>query len=138
MTSIRDIDLRLSDLDDDQLIIALKQLGYSWLVTNNYRMLQNPRELAAILKTNLSVFAIEGLGHDPLRATGALLLDLPAALKRFQEDKPQAFWLRPRDPHPSDPWDLFKQAAQRHNRNFNDLYEEVKVTDQEFGEDVLE
>ena len=50
-------------------MIALHQLGYRGLVTNNYRMLQNPIELAAILKTKLRVFALQGVGDDPVRAT---------------------------------------------------------------------
>ena len=80
---LRDIDPRMATLDDRQLIIALHQLGWKGLVTNNYRMLKNPSELAAIVATKLSVFAVEGVGDDPIRATGAILLDLPAALKRL-------------------------------------------------------
>lgn len=75
---LRRIEPALADLDDRNLVIALHQLGYKGFVTSNYKMLQNPRELAAVLKTKLSVFAIEGVGHDPVRATGALLLDLPS------------------------------------------------------------
>jgi hypothetical protein len=45
-------------------------------------MLQNPRELAAVIATQICVFAIEGVGHDPIRATGALLLDLPVGRPR--------------------------------------------------------
>ncbi len=74
------IDARLSRLGDRELIIALHQLKWTGLVTNNYRMLQNPSELAAIIATKLSVFAVEGVGDDPIRATGAILLDLPAAI----------------------------------------------------------
>ena len=47
-------------------------------------MLYVPAEIAAIVKTKLLVFAVEGVGHDPLRATDALLLDLPGALKRYR------------------------------------------------------
>ena len=39
---IRKIDDRLTRLTDRQLVIALHQMGYRGLVTNNYRMLQNP------------------------------------------------------------------------------------------------
>ena len=78
------IDRRLGELDDRGLIIALYQLGWAGLVTNNYKMLYVPAEIAAIVKTKLLVFAVEGVGHDPLRATGALLLDLPGALKRHR------------------------------------------------------
>ncbi|MGH9071772.1 MAG: hypothetical protein ACRDX8_11550 [Acidimicrobiales bacterium] len=46
-------------------------------------MLRNPADLAALLRTRLSVFAIEGVGHDPIRATGAVLLDLSGAIRRM-------------------------------------------------------
>lgn len=63
---LRQIDPRLPELDDRPLLIALQQRGFPGLVTNNYKMLSNPKELAAILKTRLSVFAIDassGSGH---------------------------------------------------------------------------
>lgn len=83
LVPLKNIDPRLSTLDDRDLIVALHQLGWRGLVTNNYKMLKNPKELAAIIRTRLTVFAIEGVGDDPIRATGAVLLDLPGALKRM-------------------------------------------------------
>ena len=74
LVPLRKIDHRLSTLDDRTLVVALHQLGVQGLVTNNYKMLKNPKELAAIVATKLTVFAIEGVGDDPIRATGALLL----------------------------------------------------------------
>ena len=40
---LRKIDQRLSTLDDRTLVIALQQLGFEGLVTNNYKMLKNRR-----------------------------------------------------------------------------------------------
>ena len=37
-----------------------------------------PTEIAAIVTAKMIIIAIEGLGHDPLRAVGALLLEYPA------------------------------------------------------------
>lgn len=73
------------------------------LVTNNYKMLQNPSHIAGLLKTRITLFVIEGLGHDPIRATGALLLDLPGTLRRRSTDRPEVFWSRPRNPCPQAP-----------------------------------
>lgn len=131
LVPLRHIDRRLPALDDDRkLLIALYQLGYRGLVTNNYKMLLNPEELAAILRTGITVFAIEGVGHDPLRATGALLLDLPGAVRRWGGDG-RVFQLRPRNPQPTKTWDLFRRAAEHLDRSPNELYSEVKVTDEE-------
>lgn len=85
------------------LVIAHHQLGFPGMVTNNYRILKNPRELAAIIETRLTIFAIEGVGGDPLRATGAVLLDLPGALKKLGTRKGKVFWMRPPNPTPEDP-----------------------------------
>lgn len=82
------IDRRLSDLDDRSLVIALHQSGWDGLITNNYKMLDVPEEVAAIVKTKLTVIAIEGLGHDPLRAVGALLL--ARATRNSEPDQTQA------------------------------------------------
>ena len=131
------IDPLLTDLGDRQLVVALYQLGYRGLVTNNYRMLQNPVELAAVIKTKLSIFAIEGLGDDPIRATGALLLDLPSVVNAVEAGRPGVFRLRPRVPQPKDPWDLLKQLADRRREDVGDLYRQVAVSDDELTTPVL-
>lgn len=131
LVALGDIDPALADLDDRRLIIALHQEGYDWLVTDNGRILRNPHELAAIWKTRMSVFAIDGADGDPLRVTGALLLDLPGALRRATPGRCEIFWSRPRNPKPNRPWDLFMTAAQRRHQDPGDLHEQVKVTDRE-------
>jgi hypothetical protein len=138
LVTLREIDERLPALDDRSLVIALHQMKFPGLVTNNYKMLKNPRELAAIMATKLTVFAIEGVGHDPIRATGALLLDLPGALKRMDSRRPQVFWMRPRDPQPADPAELFAQIADHQHRTVDDLLSEVRVSGSELRRPVLD
>jgi hypothetical protein len=137
LVPLRVIHPSLPTLDDRQLLIALYQLGWTGLVTNNYRMLQNPKELAAILKTRITVFAIQGVGDDPIRATGAVLLDLPGALRRVVPNRAQVFWMRPRNPQPDDPWALLRRAAQHQHRTVNDLYVDVRVTDDELAARIV-
>lgn len=127
LVPLRRIDRWLTELDDRSLMLALRQEGFDWLATNNYKMLRNPGELAAIIKTHINVFAIQGTGHDPLRATGALLLDLPDAVRRAS-GKGEVFWSRPRRPAPRNPWDLFQEIATRRGQAASDLYEDVKVS----------
>lgn len=135
LVPLKDIHPSLPDLPDRQLIIALHQMEWAGLVTNNYKMLHVPAELAAILKTKLSVFAIEGVGHDPVRAAGALLLDLPPVLKNFVPGTGGIYWLRPRRPTPQRGWDLFSKVAERHKRQAPDLYSEVLVSDEELADE---
>jgi len=134
---LRDIHPELPHLDDRKMIIALHQLGWVGLVTNNYKMLSIPTELAAILKTQIGFFCIEGTGDDPVRAAGALLLDLPGVLKDFRPGSGAIFHLRPRRPRPEDGWGLFKRAAERRKVEASDLYAEVQVSDVELATDVL-
>ena len=134
---LRHIDERLTSLDDRPLLIALRQLGFAGLVTLNYRMLRNPSELAAVIKTGVTVFAIEGVGHDPMRATGALLLDLPIALKAVQAGSKGVFWFRPRAPQPQDPRELFDKAATRRHQDPVALYASLEVSDAELQKPVL-
>lgn len=134
LVPLREIDPALTELDDRYLFLALRQEGFSWLATNNYRMLRNPDELAAIMKAHMTVFAIEATGDDPLRATGALLLDLPGAVRRATPGRSQVFWSRPRNPAPVEPWELFGRAASHRHQRAAQLYEQVKVTDEELAD----
>jgi hypothetical protein len=46
--------------------------------------------------------------------------------------------MRPRQPTPQDPWELLQRAAEHQGREASELYEEVKVTDEEVQASVLE
>ena len=138
LAPIGHIDNRLTDLGDRELVLALYQLGYPGLVTNNYRMLQNPVELAAVIKTELSIIAIEGLGDDPIRATGALLLNLSPIVKAIKAGRTGVFWLHPRAPQPKDPWALLEELAGRRDEDVDDLYRQVAVSDDELTTPILD
>ena len=94
-------------------------------------MLKNPLHLAALCKTNLTVFAIEGLGHDPIRAAGALLLNMPPFVKAIEMGETGVFHLAPRNPRLRDPWELFKKVAERRGEEASLLYERLKVTNED-------
>jgi len=130
------IDPRLTGLDDRRLLIALHQRGIDGLVTNNYKMLRNPYELAAVLKTKLAVFAIKGVGHDPIRAAGALLLDLPSLVKAVSAGRSGVFVLNPRSPRPHDPWALFQKVANQRREEVSSLYNQFRVTNEELNHPV--
>ena len=134
---LRDIHPDLPALEDRRMIVALHQLGWVGLVTNNYKMLTIPTELAAILKTKIGFFCIEGTGDDPIRAAGALLLDLPGVLKDFQPGKGAIYRLKPRRPRPVVGWDLFTTAAERRETTAAALYDEVCVSDEELATPIL-
>lgn len=137
VSSLREIDPRLSDVDDRPLFIALHQMGWDGLITNNYKMLDVPAEIAAIVKTKAVVVAIEGLGHDPLRAVGALLLELPGLPDRLRPRTSNVFRLSYRRRSPEEAWTYFQAAATRLAREPSELWNEVGVTDTELETPVL-
>lgn len=57
-----EIDPRLSDLDDWELLIALRQHadGYAGMVTADGRMIEQAKELAVLQQTGLSLVVAEG------------------------------------------------------------------------------
>ncbi|MXW57614.1 MAG: hypothetical protein F4X68_02910 [Acidimicrobiia bacterium] len=128
---VRKIASHLPHVDDRELLIELHNRNFTWLVTLNYKMLLNPVELAAIIATKINVFAIEGLGHDPIRATGVLLMHLTPAIEEINRSgRNGIFWIRHRQLLVHDPWNLFVKAAEHHNTNPNALYDEVKVSNE--------
>ena len=102
------------------------------MVTNNYKMLDVPAELAAIVRTQAVVVAVEGLGHDPLRAVGALLLELPGLPSRVRPRRSNVFRLAYRRRPPEDGRKYFEQVAERQGRDKRQLWEEVLVSNEEF------
>ncbi len=135
LVHLNHIDRRMSDLSDRALIIALWQAGWDGLVTNNYKMLDIPHEVAAIVKTELTVIAIEGLGHDPIRATGALLLELPGLSRRLRPRRANVFRLKQ---HPStSAWSYFADAARKQNREPQTLWQDVGVFEDELAQPAL-
>jgi hypothetical protein len=76
-------------------------------------MLDVPTEIAAIVKTKAIAIAIEGLGHDPLRAVGALLLEFRGLPDRIRPRTSNVFRLAYRRRLPEEAWAYFQRAAQR-------------------------
>lgn len=138
LTPIHLIDHRASSLTDRELLLYIAQQGYQGLVTNNYKMLWVPQEVAALAKSKIALFAVEGVGDDPLRATGAVMLHLPQVAKKVVPGTAQVFRVSSRAPNPQPAWDYFAEAARRKGEDAADLYDRVKVTDDEMARPVLD
>jgi hypothetical protein len=119
---VTDIDPRLSRVSDRRLFIALWQLGFDGLVTNNYKMLNIDEEIAAIVKTKATVVATTGMGDDPIRPAGALLLELPDLESRIVPGRSNVFLLTYDHRQPKDGWDFLKLVAQRQRMQAPELW----------------
>jgi hypothetical protein len=117
---IRDIDPRLAEFDEDAMIVALHQLESGCLVTTD-RRLHDPVTLVAIEQTRSTVGVIEGVGDDPVRAVGTLLLGLLPALRKRAAHKPQIFRLRPRAPAPERPGRYLARVPEHRDTSLEDL-----------------
>lgn len=98
--------IRLSDLnprlvantDDWEILLALNRVeGIAGCITNDDKMLSLAREMIALQRTRLKLVVTVGVGHDPVRATGLLMVGLPqiARLINGGRHQPEVFRLRP-------------------------------------------
>jgi hypothetical protein len=90
-------------------------------------------ELAAIVRTHAVVVAVEGLGHDPLHAVGALLLELPGLSNRVLPRRSNVFRLTYRRRMAEDARTHFQQVAERRGRVADELCQKVVVSEDEFA-----
>ena len=102
LAHLKTIDRRPPELDDRSLIIALHETGWDGLITNNNKMLDVSAEVAAIVKTKLTVIAIEGLGHDPVPSVRSCS-SCPASPSGSDPSKPTSFGLPTDSGHPPTP-----------------------------------
>lgn len=131
------LDDRLRAVSDRALLIALRQLGYDGLITTNHKMLLVPEELAAMIATKAVVVATKSMGHDPIRAAGALLLELPGLANRVRPRRANVFLLNYQRRQPEDPWDHLTEIAERQGLTATELHDQVRVTQAELVEPVI-
>lgn len=133
LRSLGEIDPRLPTMADRDLIIALKQLDFDAMATNNYRILDVPEELTALLVTQLGFVAIRSSGHNPIKATGALLLELTSLPQRLSDSKRKILDLRFDARKPSDGWEYLSRIAERAGLTANELYKKVRPSPEELA-----
>jgi hypothetical protein len=95
LVPIGDIDSRLPDLDDWELLLALHHHSREWdgMVSNDTSMLEQERELAVLGYTHLTLVAPVAAGHDPIRSTGLVLAHIEDIAARTTPRKPQVWRL---------------------------------------------
>ncbi|HKC25702.1 MAG TPA: hypothetical protein VKF32_13210, partial [Thermoanaerobaculia bacterium] len=113
LVSVGDIDRRLVEMDDWELLLALHHDPAAWdgLITNDAAMLRLPRELSVLLETKLKLVVADEAGHDPLKATGLVFAHLPQICQRLNPDESQVWRLRVTTKNPEKPRELLAKLA---------------------------
>jgi len=139
LVSIRDIDGKLMDIHDWQILLALHHHSREWdgLITTDSGMVKQPRELATLMQTKLTLVVAESAGHDPLKATGLVFAHLPWIADRVDPASAQVWQLRANRKPAEAPWELLRHVADHQNRDLNDLYESAKLSADELIVDPL-
>lgn len=139
LVSLGDIDERLSELDDWEVLLALRHHHEDWdgLITTDSGMLALPRELSVLMQAKLTLVVAAAAGHDPLKATGLVLTYLPWIAAHTQRDVAQMWVLRSRNKPHDDPWQAMERVAERHRTTAQELYAETKLSEAELARNPL-
>lgn len=139
LVAVGDIDARLTEIDDWEVLLALHHHPVEWdgLITTDMGMLSLPRELSVLLQTKLTLVVAAASGHDPLRATGLVLTYLPWIAVHTQRDAAQVWVLRSGNKPHEDPWDWMTRLAERRGTTAAALYDQEKLSADELASDPL-
>lgn len=140
LVALAEIDPRLSELDDWEVLLALHLHAEQWdgLITTDSGMLALPRELCVLLQTRLTLVVAHAAGHDPLKATGLLLTYLPWIANHSDPRTAQLWVLRAANRPHMNPLDQLATIAERRGVDANALYEEHRLTREELQRDPLD
>ena len=112
---IGEIDSRLPEFDDWELLLALHHHSRDWdgMITNDTSMLDQERELAVLGYTHLTLVAPVAAGHDPIRSTGLVLANIEDVASRTTQRKPQVWRLAGRTGGGQHPDQFIEKLATR-------------------------
>jgi hypothetical protein len=139
LVPLRDIDPRLANIDDWQVLLALHHHPRSWdgLITTDSGILNLPREMAVLRQTNLTLVVAEEAGHDPIRATGLLFTHLSWIARRTTQAESQVWQLRARNRPALDPATYLERIAAHQNRTTDAVWRAARLTNAELAQDPL-
>lgn len=139
LVPIEQIDERMPDLDDWEVLLALRHHRRPWdgLVTTDSGMVRTPESLAVVLQTKLTLVVAMEAGHDMLKATGLLFAYLPGILGRTDPGVAQLWKLQAANRPHTPPWDELRRVAEHGNQEVDELWAEARLSDEALGRDPL-
>jgi hypothetical protein len=134
IVSVREHDPRLSrDFEDWQVILGCSQTGAEGFISDDAAMLDNPRVIAVVEQTKMTLVICAEIGHDPIAATGLLLAHLPRVAKRHRSDRPQIWKIRPTEQREKD----LSEFKDRIERNSGMRVDDFRLSTQSLQEPLL-
>ena len=140
LVPLKQVDERLTrDCQDWQILLALHQLGdFDGFITLDSAMASLPKELAVLRQTRLTLVVLERVGHDPILATGLLLIHLGHVARQTVRRLGQLWILRApgRTSHIT-PLQQLEFVASKSGQTATSLYNKEKLTRSELIHPVL-
>jgi hypothetical protein len=139
LVRIDQIDSRMADLDDWQLLLALHHRPEPWdgLITTDSSMLNQGPEIAALIQTKLTLIVVVASGHNPVKASGLLFAHLGSICKRTRRDKPQVWRLNAKSSPHREPWDFLTRFAEHNNRTVDAAWADFRLVPEVLARDPL-
>lgn len=139
LVPIGEVDPRLPELDDWELLLALHHHSREWdgMISNDTSMLDQERELAVLGFTHLTLVAPVAAGHDPIRSTGLVLAHIEDIGFRTTPRKPQVWRLPGRTGGGRHPEQFIAKLAKKASLDPIDLRKEAIPSNRVLGRDPL-
>ena len=118
ISALRQVEPELTrDHEDWEILIALSKRGdIDGFITNDAKMLDQPRTMVALSKTRLVLIVTDESGHQPLRATALLMLHIEEVVKRIQARTGPAYNRLPASLEYSPTWPGWRSGTIRRRR----------------------
>ncbi len=138
--SFAEIDSRLPDLDDWEVLLALHHHPRAWdgLITTDNSMLNQAPELSVLDQTNLTLVVAVGTGHNPVKASGLLFAYLSRICELTRSDRGQIWQLKGGNIMPTEPEEALTRVADHQNVDPAQLIAQSRLDAAAFAQDPLE
>lgn len=139
LVRISDIDNRLTELDDWEVLLALHrhERDFDGLITQDGSMLNLERELSVLVQTKLTLVVAMKSGDSPVKATGLLFAYLAGICNRTDPGKPQVWQLNAAERAGTPAWDHLMRLADKRHVHTQELYDLARLTKAELSRDPL-
>lgn len=128
ISRLSEIDPELTrDHDDWEVLVALHERGdIDGFISNDAKMLNLPTEMVVLHSTSLTMVITDGVGDQPIRATGLIMVHLETIVSQMSK-KPRIWILRPAALSAKRPWDYLNRIAQKRSVAVDPMVEEERV-----------